>query len=328
MLGGLARRVAYEEKVRKEKQSVLIVDSGDLFFDPYSSATPEKQLTKAGLIGQAYREMGSAAVNVGEIDLLKGLDFLRGEFSQGLPLISANLLNPATKEPLFPPYAVREAGGVRVAFFGLLSPQFPPDREEAIKNANNGKILIQDPVESAREPVQKLKGKADLVILLSDLGLEKDQILAKTVPGIQFILGGHEGRYTYRPEQAGKTFILQSASKGMYVGQLRVIFEKSGSPFKYGSEAEKIQEKIDALDQQIVSMDRAKQRARQSPESFDRVLQDLKRQKNSLQEQLKKAQNAPPQGNHFFFHLQGMEADLPENEQVKKWMAQEGMERD
>ncbi len=328
MLGGLARRVAYEEKVRKEKQSVLVVDSGDLFFDPNSSATAEKQLTKAGLIGRAYREMGSAAVNVGEIDLLKGMDFLRGESSRGLPFISANLLNPTTKEPIFPPYVIREAGGVRVAFFGLLSPEFTPDRGEAIKNANDGKILIQDPVKSARETVRKLKGKADLIILLSDLGLDKDQMLAKTVPGIQFILGGHEGRFTARPEQVGETFILQSASKGMYVGQLRVIFEKSGSPFKYGSEAENIQERMNALDQQILSMDRAKERARQASESFDRVLQDLKRQKTSLQEQLKKAQDAPPQGNHFFFNLQAMDAALPESEEVKKWTAQEGMERD
>ncbi len=325
MLGGLARRVAYEEKVRREKQSALIVDSGDLFFDPYSSS--EKQLTKAELIGRAYREMGSAAVNVGEVDLLKGVDFLRGESSRGLPLISANLVHPTTKEPLFPPFLIREAGGVRVAFFGLLSPEFPPGRE-AIKSANEGKILVRDPVESARETVQKLKGKADLIILLSDLGLHKDQILAKAVPGIHFILGGHEGRYTNRPEQAGNTVILQSSLKGMYVGQLRIIFENSTSPFKNGGEDEQILERINALDQQILSLNTAKQRTPHSSESFDRVLRDLEKQKSSLQEQLKKARNTPSQGNQFFFTLQPMETSLPESAAVKKWIAQEGLEED
>ena len=75
MLGGLARRVAYVEKVRTEKQAALVVDSGDLFFSPHSGEAPERKLAKARLISRAYREMGAAAVNVGDMDLFRGLIF-------------------------------------------------------------------------------------------------------------------------------------------------------------------------------------------------------------------------------------------------------------
>jgi 2',3'-cyclic-nucleotide 2'-phosphodiesterase (5'-nucleotidase family) len=329
LLGGLARRVAYEEKLRTEKQGVLTVDSGDLFFAPSSGASSEKDLAKARLISRAYKHMGAAAINVGDLDLLQGVDFLRSEYSQGLPLISANLLNPATKAPIFSSYVIRQAAGVRVAYFGLLQSEFPPGARSTVKNANEGKILIKDPVEAARETVQKLKGQADLIILLSDLGLYKDQTVAQVVPGIHFILGGHEGRFTKKSQQTGSTHILQSSVKGMYVGQLRLVFENPASAFKDEGEAQSIQERINALDFHLRSLQGAKERpAGQNMENIDRSIQDVTKQKNALQEELKRAQNSSSQGNRFLFTLEPMEARLPEDEGVRKWIAEAGIDKD
>ena len=329
MLGGLTRRVAYEEKIRTEKQGVLIVDSGDLFFAPSSGANSEKDLAKARLISRAYKHMGAAAINVGDLDLLQGVDFLRSEYSQGLPLISANLLNPSTKAPIFSPYVIRQAGGVRVAFFGLLPSEFPPGAGIAIKNANEGKILIKDPVEAARETVQKLKGQADLIVLLSDLGLYKDQTVAQAVPGIHFILGGHEGRFMKKSQQAGTTHILQSSVKGMYVGQLRLVFENPTSHFKDEGEPQQIQERINALDLHLRSLQGAKERpAGQSMDNIDRAIQDVTKQKNALQEELQRAQNSVFQRNRFLFTLEPMEVRLSEDETVRKWISEAGIDKD
>ena len=115
------------EKVQREKSRVLVVDSGDLFLGFLATPDAEKAKKKAELIGRAYRHMGAAAVNVGCLDLLQGVDFLHQEFSQGLPLISANLLDPATKTSIFPPHVIREVAGYRVAFFGLLPPESGPE---------------------------------------------------------------------------------------------------------------------------------------------------------------------------------------------------------
>ena len=329
MLGGLARRVAYEEKLRTEKQGVLIIDSGDLFFAPSSGAGSEKDLAKARLIGRAYKHMGAAAINVGDLDLFQGVDFLRGEYSQGLPLISANLLNPSTKAPFFSPYVIRQAAGVRVAFFGLLPTEFAPGAGIAIKNANEGKILIKDPVEAAREIVQKLKGQADAIVLLSDLGIYKDQTVAQAVPGIHFILGGHEGRFTNKSQQTGSTHILQSSAKGMYVGQLRLVLENPASAFKDEGEAKSLQERINALDFHLRSLQNAKEHpAGQNMENLDRSIQDVTKQKNALQEELKRVQNSSSQGNRFLFALEPIEGRLPEDEGVRKWIAEAGIDKD
>jgi 2',3'-cyclic-nucleotide 2'-phosphodiesterase (5'-nucleotidase family) len=321
--------VAYVEKIQRGSQRALVVDSGDLFFNFQSHSDSEKALKKAQIIGRAYRHMGATAVNVGCLDLLQGVDFLRQEFSQGLPLVSANLLDPATKGSIFPPYIIREIGGLRIAFFGLLPLESGPEISPAIRQANEGKILIGDPVEAAKETLRKLQGKADLVILLSDLGLYKDQMVALAVPGIHFILGGHEGRFTRKAVKAGMTHIFQSSHKGMYVGQLQLVLEDPSKPFKDQGEVQHLQERIDGLDLNIRALEGAKKRQRGGDTSgFDRSIQEMTRQRNAFQEELKRAKEVGIQGNRFLFRLEALDKILPENEEVKKWISGAGLDKD
>jgi 2',3'-cyclic-nucleotide 2'-phosphodiesterase (5'-nucleotidase family) len=330
LLGGLARRVAYAKKMRMENQATLLVDSGDLFFAPLSGGEPERGPIKAQIIGRAYRSMRAAAVNVGDLDLLRGIDFLRKEYTQGLPLISANLLDSSRKAPIFPPFAIKEVSGIRVAFLGLLSPDFRSDETGlAVKIATDGKIFIKDPMEAARETVQKLKGRADVTVLLSDLGLQKDRLLAQAVPGIHFILGGHEGRYIHNPFREGMTYIAQSSAKNMYVGQLRLMVQTPNSPFRAEGEVQQIQEKINQLDSQLQNMQKAKaQSPGQNTENIDRALQEVTRQKNILREELKRAKDSAPGGNRFSFSVEPLEGSHPEDEEVREWMAEAGIDKD
>jgi 2',3'-cyclic-nucleotide 2'-phosphodiesterase (5'-nucleotidase family) len=321
--------VAYVEKIQRGNQRALVVDSGDLFFSFQSYSDSEKALKKAQMIGRAYRRMGAAAVNVGCLDLLQGVDFLRQEFSQGLPFVSANLLDPASKGPIFPPYVIKEIGGLRIAFFGLLPLESGPEISPAIRRANEGKILIGDPVEAAKETLKKLQGKADLVILLSDLGLYKEQMVALAAPGIHFILGGHEGRFTRKAVKAGMTHIFQSSHKGMYVGQLQLVLENPSKPFRDEGEVQYLQERIDGLDLRIRALEGAKKRqAGGDTSSFDRSIQEMTRQRNTFQEELKRAKEGGTQGNRFLFRLEALEKILPENEEVKQWIRDSGVDKD
>ena len=284
---------------------------------------------KATIIGRAYRQMGVAAVNVGCLDLLLGAGFLRKEFSQGLPLVSANLLDPSTKTPLLPAYKIKEVGGVRIAFFGLLPPESGPEIGPAIRAANEGKILIGDPVDAARETVKKLQGKADLVVLLSDLGLSKDQLLARAVPGIHFILGGHEGRFTRKGVQAGRTRIFQSSFKGMYVGQLQLFLGNPANPFRDEGEVQYLQGRIEGLNLHIRGLERAKKRQpEKDSSSLDRSIQEITRQRNDLQEEVERTKQAGIQGNRFLFKLEALEKIIPENEEVKAWINGAGIDKD
>ena len=317
------------EKVQRENQRTLVVDSGDLFFNFQSYSDSEKALKKAQMIGRAYRHMGAAAVNVGCLDLLRGVDFLRQKYSQGLPLVSANLLDPSTKAPIFPPYVIKEVGGVRIAFLGLLAPEPGPEVGPAIRRANEGKILIADPVEAARETLREIQGKADLAIILSDLGLYKDQRVAKEVPGIHFILGGHEGRFTRRAVQAGMTHFLQSSHKGMYVGQLQLTMENPSKPFQDAGEVQYLQERIDSLGLHIRGLEESKKRQPGKDHSnLNRSIREITRKRDALQEELRRAKEAGIQGNRFLFKLEALEKVLPENQEVKRWISGAGIDKD
>jgi 2',3'-cyclic-nucleotide 2'-phosphodiesterase (5'-nucleotidase family) len=172
--------------------------------------------------------MNVTAINVADPDLMLGLSFLRQEASQGLHLISANLIDPTEGAPIFPPYVINTVDNIRVAFFGLLS----PDMSLAVRKTMGKKVMIKDPVETARNLVERLRSQADIIILLSDLGLEKEKELLRKVPGIHFILGGREGQYMGSPILEGKTPIFQSYNRGMYAGKLQITFTHASSPFR------------------------------------------------------------------------------------------------
>jgi 2',3'-cyclic-nucleotide 2'-phosphodiesterase (5'-nucleotidase family) len=321
VLGGLARRAALVARMRSEGMEVLPVDSGDLFFDPAGSAHQERARLKAALIAKAYRRMGVVAVNVGDADLIQGLDLLREEARQGLPLISANLVDARTGKPVFAPFVVKEVSGMRLAFFGLLGPKL----SQALQRALGDSVAVKEPVEAAKEVMESLRGKADHVILLSDLGLSGDRELAKAVPGIQFVLGGHEGRFISAPHQEGTTFMVQSYSKGMYLGKLKVVLEQPGSPWQDEGKGKRIQQEITKIDARINALNAAQARAPR--EALQRQVEQLTRQKEELQREL--AGTGPvTTGNRFLWELDGLGKATPEDSEVSRWIQEAGIDKD
>jgi 2',3'-cyclic-nucleotide 2'-phosphodiesterase (5'-nucleotidase family) len=324
MLGGLSQRVALVNKMRTNGQPSLVVDSGDLFFTPYGGPDNDRAITKARLISRTYKYMGAVALNVGELDLLQGLDFLKQEAAQGIPLVSANLVSPEDQKALFYPYVISEVAGIRVAFFGLLSPELGP----AVSKPVRDKILVKDPVEVARGIVASLSGRADLVVLLSDMGLAKDQQLAQAVPGIHFILGGHEGRYIVHPQQEGKTYIVQSSVKGMYVGSMKLTLENPKEPFKDKGASQYLIEQIRNIDIQILSFQRARP-GQPEKKNIDVAVQKLTQQKAKLQEELNRVSSESYlKGNLFNWSLEPLETSMPGDPQVREWLQEAGFEND
>jgi 2',3'-cyclic-nucleotide 2'-phosphodiesterase (5'-nucleotidase family) len=266
--------------------------------------------------------MGAVAVNVGDQDLLQGMDFLRQESSKGLPLISTNLLDSSRKTPIFPPYLVKETSGVRIAFFGLL----PPGLRPAIQNGVGEKVLIKDPMPTAQEIVPKLRGRADIIVLLSDLGMEMDRVISRAVPGIHFILGGNERRLFTRSIQQGKTYIFQSYEKGMYVGKLSLIIRNPTSPFQDKLKPDQILREIDGLDRRIRTLQR--DRDRQPQQNIDQAIQFFSQQKARLEEELRKARDYLASGNYFLWTMELMDMMIPEHQEIKEWIAEAGVEQD
>jgi len=195
---------------------LLVLDTGGTFLknpeDPVNAPLAE---LPSGAMVEGLGKIGYDALNLGRADLLLPPELLRKlAASATFPLLSANIVDAAGKAP-FKGWIVKEVGRLRVGVFGLSGNQplgLPvlPGRD----------LTAQDPVAAARAAVAGLRHNADLVIALSQLGLEGDVRLAREVPGIDIILGGFTRQITATPRIVGSTVILQSGAKGMQLGRL------------------------------------------------------------------------------------------------------------
>lgn len=319
-MGGLSRRVALVNRIRKEEGNVLVVDSGDLFFRDVRNAGDEQALKKAMLMARAYRNMGVSAMNVGDLDLVRGLEFLT---EAGLPVISANIRSASRRNLVFSPYRIQEFLGMRIGFFGLVRPDIHSNLPKAVQE----KITIGDPVQTARDVVRQLRDRVDMIILLSDLGFEQDKQLASLVPGIHFILGGHEGHATVHAHREGETHIMQSWVQGMYVGALRLTLEKPGLPFQDKGTPARLREQIRNLDQSLVSLEKIRQATPSPPPNIAAAIQELSRQRRKLEEEQKGlSMDSYSKGNRFLWELIPLEQSLPVDEKIQAWIKESGFE--
>lgn len=181
-VGGVTRRMALIEKIRKEvgPDHVVLVDSGDLF-----SGTAFSELTHGEVDCDAYQLMRYDAICLGESDFTYGkkalLDF-RKKFH--IPWVSANVVSGG--QPYIRPYVLK-ATGVRVGLIGFCNPETPSlIGREAVSG-----LVFNPPGASAKGLHSILKKDADIFIVLSNLGVETDKKFAKDNPFIHVVIGGY-----------------------------------------------------------------------------------------------------------------------------------------
>jgi len=321
MLGGLARRAAYLEAVRKEAGGIFLVDSGNLFFRPGSEDGPELVKTKAELVGRVYRKMNYTAVNVGNQDLQNGLKFLLNEAKAGLPLISANLLRQDRKGTVFPPYVLKTERGVKLAFVGLMTADSPP----SVRKVPEPGFAVAVPVETLKRLMPALRKKADIIVLLSDLGLEADRRIAHEVKGIHFILGGREGHFSLGPLWFGGTAALQSFREGMFWGRLNLVLETTPGNFKDEGRPGVIKEALKELDSQLKMLASHLPPAGKSDDKLEQNIQNLKNRQQLLIEELRRLEAEPLVGNRLLWSMIPLEMSLPEDQETLDWIKKAGI---
>ena len=136
----------------------------------------------------------------------------RGDF------VAQNVIEAGWEEPVFRPYTIREAGGVRVGVIGQAFPytpishprRFVPDLSFGIRD---------DRIQKLVDELRTVK-KVDLVVLLSHNGVAVDLKLASRVSGIDVILGGHTHDGLPEPIHRGRTLIVSSGSHGKFLSRL------------------------------------------------------------------------------------------------------------
>jgi len=138
------------------------------------------------------------------------------------PAIAANMRDTATQERLFPPYVIHQAAGLKIALIGFTDPDVPlrqpPSFSAGIRYEESD--ILQPLVDEVRK-----SGHADLVVLMTHIGLSKAVALAETLKGVDVILSADTHERTEQPIIRGQTWVVEAGAFGSHLGKLELVVE-------------------------------------------------------------------------------------------------------
>jgi hypothetical protein len=167
---------------------------------------------------KAYGAMRAAVLNLGGKDVAAGTDLaVAGARAIGASPISTNLIGVGGKA-IAPASTVIDAGGVRVAFVGVMDPASLP-------GSNKGALRAAPPFDRIHAAVQGVTSRADVVVLLSTLGIDADREIATKVPGLDLVIDAgelSEPRNIVIPLRAGGAYLVAVKPLGEFVGRVDI----------------------------------------------------------------------------------------------------------
>lgn len=232
---GTLSRIAGEKArlLAARSGAVLLVSAGDMLQGRYLAPADGDRRGAARKVWQIYEQAGFDLATLGNHDFDGGPEVLRHAL-QGLRrwrFVVSNLdptsptLNNSDGK-LFSELEVRDCGGLKIGFLGLLTPStrtISKFGDTRFKDAN-------DPIHpAARAAVTELRRRGvHAVVALSHLGFPVDQQLARAVPGIDAIVGGHTHTYRKTWHRIGKTVIVQAGDRFKHLGHLELVADAAG----------------------------------------------------------------------------------------------------
>lgn len=217
------------QKHTAEDEEVLLFDIGDHVdrFHPISEATFGK--ANVELLNRLRYDAVTIGNNEGitlpheELDAL----YRHAEF----PVIVSNLFDTSGNRPSWAePYWIKTLkSGITIAVLGVTVPYYPIYAQLDWK--------VTDAFESIARVLKEVKGKADITILLSHLGILDDQKAAERFPEIDLILGSHTHHLLEDGMMKNGVLLACAEKYGNYAGHVeltvdldrRTVFEKKAS---------------------------------------------------------------------------------------------------
>lgn len=238
--GGIARRAALVESLRKDNPNTLLFDAGDIF-----QGTPYFNYYGGELEFKLMSMLKYDAATIGNHDFDNGIDGLYAQLPHAkFSFVSANYdFTNTVMDTHVSPYKIFKRDGLKIGVFGL-----GIKLEGLVLKSLYKETKYLDPIEMAQEMSKKLKEdeKCDLVICLSHLGYYyrrnpenvSDIVVARNTENIDLIIGGHTHTFLPKPtieknRQGNNVLINQVGCYGLYLGKIDFYFdskkEKSSS---------------------------------------------------------------------------------------------------
>jgi 5'-nucleotidase len=121
------------------------------------------------------------------------------------------------------PWIVEDYDGLRVGYFSIITESLP-------YVASPGSVTLTGTnLETAHRAVRELRGAgAQLVVCVSHTGFDNDLEVARSVPGIDIIFGGHSHSYTKQPRRVGGCLVVNAGTKGPYLVRMDITTDAEG----------------------------------------------------------------------------------------------------
>ncbi len=204
---GSARLAAVVREVKPD----LMLDAGDML-----SGSPISDAFQGEPVIEVMNAIGYDAATIGANEFSFGIEALRARARQAnFPFLSANTSSPLAE---IQDAAIWNAQGVRIAVIGLTS-------EQVVRTGHphNVKYVdVADVVRTVEDLLPRLRGRADAIILLTNVTRAEEERLARAFPDIRLIIGAHEEAEL--PVRIGQTTIVGAGKLGKYAGRLDLTF--------------------------------------------------------------------------------------------------------
>jgi 2',3'-cyclic-nucleotide 2'-phosphodiesterase (5'-nucleotidase family) len=178
LMGGIAY-LADEVNHQRKERPTLLLSAGDMI-----QGNPWANLFHGKSVIDLMNAMDFSAMVVGNHEFDFGQKILKQRIEEArFPILGANVGGM----PEIKPYVLKEVNGLIVAIIGLTTEETPTTTHP--KNVEG--LIFSSATDSLQNVLKELGCRADLIIVLSHLGLPADRRLAETVKGVQVIVGGH-----------------------------------------------------------------------------------------------------------------------------------------
>jgi 2',3'-cyclic-nucleotide 2'-phosphodiesterase (5'-nucleotidase family) len=208
LAGGYQEMVEAIDEERAQVARSVLVDAGDWF-----QGTPEGTQSEGrcsvelmNAAGYDFAALGNHDFDAGQPALVTMLQMARFRvFARNLRLEKPRAPFPDTRAYLTrdvgwhvmqlesAPSPIVTVGGVRIAFDGMI----PEDTAQIVTPGTFEGLAVRPEVECARrirESLDRPYPKADALVLVNHVGKDHNVVIARDVPGIDVIIGGHNHR--------------------------------------------------------------------------------------------------------------------------------------
>ncbi|MBM7694466.1 2',3'-cyclic-nucleotide 2'-phosphodiesterase (5'-nucleotidase family) [Peribacillus deserti] len=207
----LAKRKKWHEETGDE---MIVVDVGDHIdrSHPFTEGTYGKGNIK--LLNEAGYQYAAIGNNEGITLPHNKLDelYINADFK----VLAANIYDLNGDRPAWavPSFIHETKKGMKVGLIGVTA--YYQKYYELLE------WKITDPFQAIETEIEHLKNKADIIVLLSHLGLYDDERIAEDYPDVDVILGSHTHHVLHEGKEIRNTLVCGAGKYGYYVGHVEL----------------------------------------------------------------------------------------------------------